>query len=315
MNYPYILADVFTSEPFGGNPLAVFPNADGLTAEEMQLIARELNLSETSFVFSPNEGKATHTVRIFTPSKELPFAGHPTIGTAVVIAGGESHDNATQSLEFVFEEGVGNVPVKVTLLEDQSYFATLKARAATVDYDVPSSAALARLLGLPVEAVRADVLKPAAVSCGVPFTMIPLKDRDYLAACALNMEAWQELLAGCDAAQVYPFVVDHDRREVHVRMFAPAFGQPEDAATGAAAAALGSFLSQSYDLREISEWRIHQGAYMGRKSVLNVKVIPQLQDAGAVELGGSVVVIGEGKIYGRLLAGFHHSREEGACHA
>jgi trans-2,3-dihydro-3-hydroxyanthranilate isomerase len=315
MNYSYILADVFTSEPFGGNPLAVFPHAEGLTTLDMQRIARELNLSETAFVSAPNAGAATHAVRIFTPGKELPFAGHPTIGTAIVIADLKGRELATQPLELVFEEGVGNIPVTVTQLEDHTYFAALKTRAATVNHDVPANDALGRLLGLPAEAVRADRLKPAAVSCGVPFTMIPLANRDHLAACSLNLDVWREILAGCDAAQVYPFVVDPDRREVHVRMFAPAFGQPEDAATGAAAAALGSFLSQSYDLRNISEWRIHQGAYMGRKSVLSVKVVPSLQGVGAVELGGSALIIGEGKIYGYRLAGLHESRDEGMCHA
>lgn len=296
MTYRYVLLDVFCSTPFQGNPLAVFPDADGLNTEEMQGIATELNLSETIFICTARRPETTHWVRIFTPTKELPFAGHPTIGAAITIARLNHQTHEAIEMNLLFEEECGNIPVLVSRLEGGDCWATLKTEAASIRYDVPSAAKLAALLSISEHAIIQDKLKPALVSCGIPFTMIPLKSLKDLEACQLNLNIWKELLAISDGPQVYPFVLDPHNSTAHVRMFAPALGQPEDAATGSAAAALGSYLSIAQSIQSSSSWTIKQGMYMGRESLLRVQVHPEIRGMGAVELSGSAVIIGIGQI-------------------
>jgi len=296
MSYQYLILDVFTDVPFGGNPLAVFPTAHGLSKVQMQLIARELNLSETAFVFPATKSNTTHSIRIFTPLVELPFAGHPTIGTAIAIAILRGHE-FNGYMELNFEEGLGEVPVKVWRHNGAPYFAELKVSKATVTMSVPSNKELAKLLNIDMHEILYESIAPAIVSCGVPFIMIPIKSLQTLSKVSLDMGTWELLIAMSDAPQVYPYYIDLAKREAHVRMFAPAFGQTEDAATGAAAAALGSYLTSRINDRDVTHWLIHQGLYIGRQSKLRVSVDPLNSDVGDVLLGGSAVVIGNGEIY------------------
>src|SRR5262249_18660208 len=184
----FVLADVFTDRPFGGNPLAVFPRVRDLADETMQAIARELNLSETTFVFPPAQAGVTCTVRIFTPGTELPFAGHPTIGTALVLEAVGALAGAPQVRRtrrggpgIVRGANGGPVPVRLTR-GDGSVRAVLSSpRLPTRVGSVPPPAVMARLLGLPVEALAGAALPAAGWSAGVPFLFIPLRDRDSLA--------------------------------------------------------------------------------------------------------------------------------------
>lgn len=314
MSYEYFILDVFTDTPFGGNPLAVFPHAHGLSTEQMQLIARELNLSETAFVFTANRENTTHCVRIFTPAMELPFAGHPTIGTAITLATLHAHE-FDGPMELNFDEGIGEVPVSVWKLDDESYFAELKVSKATISMDVPSNRELAELLNIDAHDILYARVMPAIVSCGVPFMMIPVKSLQTLSRVSLSVVAWDRLMALSDAPQIYPYYVDFAKGEAHVRMFAPAFGQPEDAATGAAAAALGSYLASRINEQEVTHWVIHQGCYVGRPSILRVTIDPYNSGIGAVQLGGGAVVIGKGEIYGRWPNIKRHIENEGVEHA
>lgn len=302
MSYHYFLIDVFTTQPFGGNPLAVFPCASGLSGREMQLIARELNLSETAFVLPSESECATHHVRIFTPAKELPFAGHPTIGTAIVLAAMSNQGSIVKPIDLLFEEGVGEVPIQVTRGSDGGYHATLEVGAARISEDVPAVEDLARILNIGSNQILTESVRPAIVSCGVPFTMIPLKSLQSLSDVSLNMSAWDDLLSSSQAPQVYPYFVDLAKNEAHVRMFAPAFGQPEDAATGAAAMALGSYLTMRTGSVSVQEWHVHQGAQIGRRSFLRVRVDPSERAFCGVELCGSGVLIGRGEIYENLFS-------------
>src|SRR5262249_58259261 len=183
----FVIADVFTDRPFGGNPLAVFPRVRDLADETMHAIARELNLSETTFVFPPADAGVTCTVRIFTPGMELPFAGHPTIGTALVLeavgALAEAPlvrrigDGAT---EIVLGEGVGPVPVRLMRGEGGVRAVLTSPRLPARVGSVPPPEVLARLLGLPVEALAGAAMPAAGYSAGVPFLFIPLQDREAL---------------------------------------------------------------------------------------------------------------------------------------
>ena len=183
MDYRFHTADVFTDRIFGGNPLAVFPEAAGLTTARMQAIAREFNLSETAFVLPAEDPAHAACLRIFTPYTELPFAGHPTVGTAHVLAS-LGHIRLTgETTQIVFEEGVGPVPVTIRAEDGRPVFCQLTAaQAPTFGPEPPPAAELAAMLSLEA----ADILttardRPRAVSCGVPFLFLPLSNRQALA--------------------------------------------------------------------------------------------------------------------------------------
>jgi trans-2,3-dihydro-3-hydroxyanthranilate isomerase len=251
----FILADVFTDRPFGGNPLAVFPRvAAGLATETMQTIARELNLSETTFVFAPDRPDVTCSVRIFTPGSELPFAGHPTIGTALVLEAVGALAEAPNvrrapdgTIEIVLGEGVGPVPVRIAPAGGSA-----AARAVLTSPRLPAKLGtplppevMARLLGLPVGSLAGAALPAAGWSAGVPFLVIPLKDRAALSRIQLDTATWTAHLKGSATPHILPLTLADPAagREVHMRMFAPAMGIAEDPATGAAAVALAGFLA------------------------------------------------------------------------
>jgi trans-2,3-dihydro-3-hydroxyanthranilate isomerase len=298
--FPYVLADVFTDRIFGGNPLAVFPDARGIGESDMQLIAREFNLSETVFVLPPAKPHHTKHLRIFTPAIELPFAGHPTVGAALVLAETGALGAITDHLEIVFEEAVGPIAVRIAAESGKPTTATLtSARLPERRGAVPDRAALARLLGLEPARLAIDGIAPASYSAGLPFTFVPVADRAALAAATIDRTAWDALLAGGDAPHVYVFTMTDWRagREVSARMFAPAMGIVEDPATGAAAAALAGFLA---DLQRPPEgerrWQIRQGEEMGRPSRIELAADMHAGKISAVRVGGNAVIVGRGEL-------------------
>ena len=293
MRYRYHTLDVFTDRLFGGNPLAVFPDARGLSGAQMQSVARELNLSETVFVLPPEAG-GTRRVRIFTPGGELPFAGHPTVGTAILLVSLGEVRAEEGEVEVVLEEGVGPVPVRVRVRGGQPEFAQFTAaRAPEFLAPPPAPAELAAVLGLDVADFAGAPWEPAVVSCGVPFTMIPLRDTDALARVRLDTAAWERVLAGGGAPGVYPVVPAAPGGTARVRMFAPHMGIAEDPATGAAAAALGGYLSQGAGAGT-HRWTVEQGVEMGRPSRIELEADVADGRVAAVRVGGSAVRVSEG---------------------
>jgi trans-2,3-dihydro-3-hydroxyanthranilate isomerase len=294
----YIIADVFTDRPFGGNPLAIFPDGESVSPDLMQAIAGELNLSETVFVLPPTVPGATHRLRIFTPAVELPFAGHPTIGTAIAL----TRSASSELRELVFEEGAGLVRVEVDRAAGMA-----KARLTSPQLPVrvtqtASASEIAAAIGLSPEALGPVAAR--AYSAGVPFTFIPVADEDALSSARLDTAAWQTALAESAAPHLYLFTTSDWRsgREIHARMFAPAMGIAEDPATGGAAAALAGFLADIQDLPAgRSEWRIRQGYAMGRPSEIELGAIVDEGKLRAVTVGGGAVLIGEGALSGALL--------------
>jgi trans-2,3-dihydro-3-hydroxyanthranilate isomerase len=296
MRYTFYTVDVFSERVFGGNPLAVFPEAQGLSPRMMQQIAGELNLSETAFVFPPEQPGHTYRLRIFTPQIELPFAGHPTIGTAYVLAATGQIRLDGEQTRMVLEETVGPVRVDVQARDGRPVSARLwAARMPAFGPPPPGKAELAALLSLEVEALTAGPLSPQAVSCGVPFTFIPLRDREALGRARLDGTIWKRLLAESWAPHVYCLALDPEIEGNHLRarMFAPAMGIDEDPATGAAASALAGYLG-SREPDGALRWVIEQGFEMGRPSLLEVEADKQDGEITAVRVGGKCVLVSEG---------------------
>jgi trans-2,3-dihydro-3-hydroxyanthranilate isomerase len=302
--YSFIQVDVFTDRPFGGNPLAVFPDAEGLTTDEMQSIAREMNLSETTFVSAPEAEGADFKVRIFTPAAELPFAGHPVVGTYWVLAHLgriELHEPVTTVR---FELGVGVLPADLHVSAGQvERVVMIQAKPAfmAVLDDVTE---LAKGLGLDPEAITETGLPVQVVSTGVPQMMVPvrsLREVQGLDSRKLNTSA---LSRACDAVGtqcVMVFCLETERPEstVHARMFAPLLGVPEDPATGSANGALGAYLVQHHVVsvaeatcRIVSE----QGSEIGRPSTLFVEVDNNDGAMTTVRVGGRVVLVAGGTV-------------------
>lgn len=298
MHYRFYTADVFTDRIFGGNPLAVFPSASGLDSTQMQQVAREFNLSETVFVLPPEESGHTCHLRIFTPGTELPFAGHPTIGTAYILAAIGEIELTGEQTAVIFEEGIG--PVQVSIRGEQGRPISAQLSAAMMPEfgpQPPPSAELARMLSLDNDDLLAGDFAPQAVSCGVPFLFIPLRNRVTLGRAELDLGKWKALLSTFWAPHIFLFTWDPEPEDSHLcaRMFAPAMGIKEDPATGAAATALAGYLGvrearQSGPLR----WIVEQGFEMGRPSILEVEADKQDDKIVATRVGGASVLVSEG---------------------
>src|SRR5262249_28068725 len=246
MNARYLTADVFTDQRFGGNQLAVFPDARAIPAELMQPIAREFNYSETTFALPPDDPSHTAKVRIFTPGGELQFAGHPTVGTAHVLASTGVIPLAGSETRIVFEEGVGPVPVTIRATNGRPEFAQLTAaKLPEVGPPPPSRETLAEMLSLAAGDVLDGATPPESVSCGTPFLFVPLRDAAAVGRARLRNDIWESALSGYVTDKVFLFAMDpeHPDRHVRARMYAPSIGVPEDPATGAACAALAGYLA------------------------------------------------------------------------
>ena len=274
----FVTYDVFTDTPYGGNPLAVIPDATALPEEALQRIAREFNYSETTFVFPAEDPAHTAKVRIFTPTQEVPFAGHPLIGTAIALR------HLGQPGTMVLELGIG--PIPCTVGRDGARFTTT---APLQTQGAPDPALIARCLSLtPGEIAGAPVI----ASLGLPFAFAEVADRDALARCRPVTDAFRE------GAEAHPSELDFAvfawcRRgeAIHARMFAPLDDIPEDPATGSACATLGALLREQVGTDQALT--IHQGEDMGRPSKIVVTA-----DADGVHVSGQAVKMMEGTLAG-----------------
>ena len=295
--YPFVKVDVFTTVAFEGNPLAVFTDAVGLDTATMQAVARELNLSETTFVFPPDDPHHAAKVRIFTPRSELPFAGHPTVGTAYVLHG----DSPATAL--VLEEGVGPVPVRVARADDGTVQFWLTTPQITFGERVDPKA-VAGALGLKPNDLLVDV-QPEVASSGPTFLFVALKNRE--AVDRIEQLDYRALRAAIPNAPTEVFVfarleqsddASGDTYAVYSRMFAPEIGIAEDPATGSATGPLAALMIRrgllplENGLRMISE----QGTKVGRRSLLHVLVHIDGSGDPVIEIGGSVVPIATGEM-------------------
>lgn len=297
LDLPFHTLDVFTDRTFGGNPLGVFPDAAHLPSELMQRIAREMNLSESVFLGPPESGGDAR-VRIFTPGVEVPFAGHPTVGSAIFLAAGLADAPSDGTLTVVLEENVGPVAVDVRFEDGRSVFARFTTALLPEHRPSPFSRAdLAAMVGLAEEDVLGDALHPEMVSCGLPYHVIPVRSIDAVRRAVLDMAAWKRMLEGTWAHHVYLVCMDGEGEgmDVRVRMFAPGSGVPEDPATGSAAAALGGYLAKADGRPDgMLSWMVEQGIEIGRPSVLHVEADREGGRTTAVRVGGSAVFVSRG---------------------
>jgi trans-2,3-dihydro-3-hydroxyanthranilate isomerase len=298
--YRYLTADVFTDTPFGGNQLAVFPDARGIPEHRLQDVTREFNYSETTFVYPPEDPSHTRRVRIFTPGAEVPFAGHPTVGTAHVLAATGEVVLTGETTRIVFEEGVGPVHVSIRAEGGRPTFAQLTAAKLPEAGPPPvERMALARVIGLETDDLLDGAWAPQALSCGLPFLFVPVRDAAAVARARLRMDAWESTLNGAWAAEVFVFACEGERpgSDIHGRMFAPALNVPEDPATGSACAALAGYLAVRSAQRDGTlRWRVEQGFEMGRPSILEVEADVSAGSVAAVRVGGASVIVCEGSM-------------------
>ncbi len=300
MRVRYVTADVFTDRRFGGNQLAVFPDAREIPDELMLPITREFNYSETTFVLPPDDPRHTRRVRIFTPEREMPFAGHPTVGTAHVLAHLKEILLTGPVTRVVFEEGVGPVPVAVHEKDGLPTFCQLSvAMLPEFGAPPPSRAALAEMLSLQTDDLTDGEYAPQSVSCGLPFLFVPLRDRAAVGRARVRMDVWERVLRDYWTREVFVFAFDPERpgSDVRARMFAPGLNVLEDPATGSACAAFGGYLA-SRDARQEGtlRWVVEQGFEMGRPSILEVETDKNAGEITGVRVGGKSVVVCEGTI-------------------
>ena len=279
----YRVVDVFTRHALEGNALAVFPDATGIDPPLMQRIARELNLSETTFVVPATRHDCAHCVRIFTPSKEMEFAGHPTIGTAFVL-----HDEGMlgAARQFSLQENVG--PVAVRIDEGEAPLIWLRTPPITFGR-VYDRALCARVLGLQ----PADVLEAPAqfVTAGNPTIFIGLKDKSAVDRAAIDMQGMLALKQ-TDAAPACVFVFTPTAQGAYSRMFAPEYGIVEDPATGSSTGPLAAFMMRNGLVSDAAGSRFvsEQGTRMGRRSLLHVQILGRGGTEG-IEVGGHVTAL------------------------
>ncbi|SFK59224.1 PhzF family phenazine biosynthesis protein [Shimia haliotis] len=275
----YSVYDVFSDKPFGGNQLAVIPDATNLSEHDLQRIAREFNFSETTFVYPPKGNQNTARVRIFTPTMEVPFAGHPIIGTAVALA------DAGHGPDMTLELGIG--PIATQAENGRASFVT---SAPLQRLHEPDISLVSRALGATIDAISTAKHPPVMASLGLAFTITELNDRDALRALTTDVSAFREGNAaypsGLDFAQ---FAYVRTGSHIDARMFAPLDNIPEDPATGSACATLAALLAE-IEGRDLS-LTIMQGEDMGRPSE-----IIATSKGTAVTIAGKAVLTMRGEL-------------------
>jgi len=294
--YRFVQVDVFTDRIFGGNPLAVVLDPAGLGDGEMQAIAREMNLSETTFVLPPTRPDCAARARIFTPAREIPFAGHPTLGTAWVLA--TERRAPPGASRFALEEGVGPIAVELEGEPARPNFVWMRHPEARFGPELRDRDAVARALGL----AEADLLPGVPVqsgSTGNDFLFVPLRDPAAVDRAALDARANIEGAGPTAALGVFVFApVPGTADRVYSRMFAPRSGVPEDPATGSASGPLGAYLVRHGLVKAGDQVDIvsEQGVKMGRPSLVRIRLRAPGGQPTDIRVGGGVVPVLEGRL-------------------
>ena len=294
----YHLVDVFTNRVFGGNPLAVFPNGRGVAAETMQAIAKELNLSETTFVLPPADALHDFRLRIFTPAVELPMAGHPTVGTVFVLAHERMIERTGEQTSINLEEGVGTIPVTIEWENEKPSFVEMRQPLPAFGPRFPDLATVAEMLSLEAAAIGDTKLPLEVVSCGVPFLFVPVRGLAEMRRIKFRADVWERALKDFAASSVFVFTTEteHTDSTVHSRMFAPIFGIAEDPATGSASGPLGCYLARHGVVAPAPAVEIisEQGIEMGRPSFIRIRIEQDKGEITGVRVGGGCCLIGQG---------------------
>jgi trans-2,3-dihydro-3-hydroxyanthranilate isomerase len=284
----YVVYDVFTDTPFGGNQLAVIPDATGLNESDLQKIAAEFNFSETTFVYPPEDNNHTARVRIYTPTNEIPFAGHPTVGTAIALSDLGACD------EIILELGVGPIPCTVT--KGNPSTAEFTTKVPLEKFDVVEMNLIAACLSINANEIVTENHLPQMISVGLPFVMVELPDLNVLAATAPVTDAYKrgETIHGGKVDMFATFAYVKTGTGIQARMYAPLNNIPEDPATGSACAALGAYLTELTGKAQSLE--ISQGIEMDRPSYISVSTTINNGQASSVTVSGSAVKTMQGTL-------------------
>ena len=298
----FVIADVFTDKRFGGNQLAVFPDGEGLDAATMQNIALEMNYSETTFLLPP-QGRGDFKVRIFTPAKELPFAGHPLVGSANVIVA-EKLMNWSRPLTTVrLETGAGIIVVEVNTAEGNAGHTTMTQPLPRVQGQFHDVARMARAFSLDPMEIQGTSLPIEMINNGLTVVLAPVVSRAAVERIKVDGAALEAVARETDADTVLAFTRETvaPSNTVHCRVFAPGAGVGEDAATGSANGPLGFYLVRHrlVKVEQITTIFSEQGYEMNRPSLIQIEVEVDMKsgDATRVRVGGGVVITGRGEIF------------------
>jgi trans-2,3-dihydro-3-hydroxyanthranilate isomerase len=296
----YLHFDVFTKTPFEGNQLAVFPEPGPLTTAQMQRIANEMAFSETTFIYPP-EGSGDVRMRIFTPSSELPMAGHPTIGSTFALA--IEGTIAPRREQFVFELGVGPTPVSLEWGTNGLAFAWMTQKLPVFGSVIEDRGGIAQAIGLAASDLI-DGLPVQSVSCGVPFLFVPLATRQAIDSIAIDRRALLRCSTEAGLEELPTFFLTPDRAgaddaaTVYSRMLAPGFGITEDPATGGASGPLGCYLLRHgvVDAAQAQQMLSLQGVAMGRPSRIHISIDSSGGEITRVRIGGTSVLVARGEL-------------------
>ena len=307
--YRFIQLDVFTNAVFAGNPLAVFPEAEGISDEQMQQIAREMNLSETVYVLPPVDGRALRRLRIFTPGRELPMAGHPVVGTWNALAregvvpipeGGNGWSRIEHEL------GIGVLPVDIEFTDSSPSCVVMTQGKFEIIRDIDDISVRAEIEGaLGLEPHELDRSLPVQIaSTGIPFLLVPVRNLDALKACRMNASVLREIGLRIGSSECYAFTretIDGGASRAHARLFAPNLGISEDPATGSAAGPLGAYLVHhgALDLTPVdgsTHFVIEQGDFVKRSSRISIEIVGGPGAIEKVRVGGPSIVVAHGEL-------------------
>jgi trans-2,3-dihydro-3-hydroxyanthranilate isomerase len=296
MRRRFVTLDVFTDRRFTGNPLAVVLDAEGLDVAAMQTVAREFNLPETVFVLPPDDPAHRAKLRIFTPARELPFAGHPTVGTAVLLG---CRDGSAARRELVLEERVGPVSCTVDASADRGHARFFVPREPVRIGTIEDAARIAAALGLALDDLGCEDFVPESWTAGNPITFVPVRGLEAIGRARPDPARWDDGFGPDDPQIAYLFCRQtiEPRHSYHARMFAPAYGVPEDPATGSAAAAFAGLIAASGKCDDGEHAiTIEQGYEMGRPSLMQLTLTLRRGALTSAAIGGDAILVSEGAI-------------------
>jgi trans-2,3-dihydro-3-hydroxyanthranilate isomerase len=301
MKYTYYIADVFTQHVFSGAQVAVFPHADGLRCQQMQLVARELNLTETVFVFRKRGDGAKRRMRIFSPKAEINFAGHPIIATAFVLAACGDIALDAPFTPVVFEQNSGPVNATITNVDGKPGFVQFTGKVSPiVDRFAPPNGELASFLSIPEAQIDAKKYSTRLVSCGFPYLVVPVYNYETVRDARFNFQAWGQSIAPQTAAQeILLFSAKTPRHDAdfNARLLGPNIGLHDDPPVGTAMPAFAAYLCSFEHLQKGTYvFAVDRGDEKGRRSVINLEMDHKREDSLTYRIGGGAVMVAEGSM-------------------
>jgi trans-2,3-dihydro-3-hydroxyanthranilate isomerase len=299
MKYNYYIADVFTKQIFNGAQIAVFPNAEGLSQQQMQLVARELNLSETVFVFHPDKQNTNRVMRIFSPQSEIDFAGHPIIATAFVLASCGDIQLDASVTPMVFEQNTGPVNVNISAEDGKPSFVQFTRKISSIiDRFTPSDEELASFLSLQPSEFDHKKYSARLVSCGFPYLIVPVWRYESVRAARFNYAAWSQSIAPQTAAQeilLFSPKTPFTDADFNARLLGPRIGIHDDPPVGSAMPAFASYLcSFEFMQKGTYTFTVDRGEQSNRRSVLNLEMDHKGENMLTIRVGGAAVMVVEG---------------------